>query len=123
MKKIKEGTYTAVEKKNQFFSRIHVEDIAEILTISLKKFEPGQIFNVSDNYPCSSSEIVKYAANLLKIHIPKKIKSNEIKNEYLKSFYKDSKKVSNNKMIKFFKYNLRYPTYKEGLKMIKNHII
>ena len=40
----------------------------------------------------------------------------------LKDFYKDSKKVSNKKMKLFFKYSLKYPTFKEGLDMIKNHV-
>ena len=39
----------------------------------------------------------------------------------LKEFYKDSKKVNNNKMKNFFKYNLKYPTFKEGLEKIRNH--
>ena len=41
----------------------------------------------------------------------------------LKSFYKDSKKVSNKKMKKFFNLKLKYPTYIEGLNYINNNII
>ena len=117
------GTLKLVGKKNHFFSRIHVEDIAEILTLSLKKFNPGQIFNISDDYPCSNNEIAEYAANLIKTNLPKKIKVNDIESVMLRNFYKDSKKVSNKKMKNFFNYNLKYPTFKEGLKMIKNHIV
>ena len=99
-----------------------MEDIAKILTLSLKKFSPGQIFNISDNYPCSNEEIAQYAANLVKMSIPEKIKLNDIKSTMLKNFYKNSKKVSNKKMKNFFRYDLKYPTFKEGLDMIKNHI-
>jgi len=38
--RIKEGKLKIVEKNNQFFSRIHIEDIAEILKISFQKFNP-----------------------------------------------------------------------------------
>ena len=55
--------------------------------------------------------------------LPKKVKVRDIQSEMLRNFYRDSKKVSNEKMKFFFKYNLKYPTFKEGLKMIKNHII
>ena len=123
IKRLQKETVKIVEKKNHFFSRIHVEDIAEILRLSLKKFVPGQIFNISDNYPCSNEELVSYAANLIKIDMPKKIKTSDIKNENLKSFYKDSKKVNNKKMKNFFKYKLKYPSFKEGLDVIKNHIV
>ena len=123
IKRLKMGTLKIVEQRNHYFSRIHVEDIAEILMLSLNQFNSGQILNISDDYPCSNEEIAKYAASLMKMNIPKKIKTEEIKSEMLKEFYKDSKKVSNQKMRKFFNYNLKYPTFKEGLSMIKNHII
>ena len=123
IKRLKMGTLKIVKKNNHYFSRIHVEDIAEVLTISLKKFSPGQIYNVSDNYPCPNDEIARYAANLMKMDKPKIIKAEDIDNKILRDFYKDSKKVSNKKMKDFFKYDLQYPTFKEGLQMIKNHII
>ena len=40
--------------------------------------------------------------NYLNIHKLKKIEFNDIESEMLKNFYKDSKKVSNKKMKKFF---------------------
>ena len=121
--RIKEGKLKIVEKNNQFFSRIHIEDIAAILKISFQKFNPGQIFNISDDYPCSNIEIAEYASNLTKINLPKKIKFNDIKNQTLKDFFRDSKKISNKKMKNFFQYNLKYPTFKEGLRTISGHII
>ena len=57
------------------------------------------------------------------MNLPKKIKPSDIESAMLRNFYKDSKKVSNKKMRNFFKYNLKYPTFKEGLKMIKDHEI
>ena len=123
IKRLKMGSAKIIEKKNHFFSRIHIEDIAEILSLSLKKFNPGQIFNISDNYPCSNEELVLYAANLMALDIPEKIKEEKINDQMLKDFYKDSKKVKNEKMKIFFNYNLKYPTYKEGLEMIRNNII
>ena len=48
---------------------------------------------------------------------------NEIENEMLKNFYKDSKKVDNKKMKEFFSLKLKYPTYVEGLNYIFNNNI
>ena len=72
------GTLKIIEKNNHYFSRIHVEDIAVALTLSLKKFSTGQVFNISDNYPCPNEEIAKYAANLMKMSLPQKIKPEDI---------------------------------------------
>ena len=43
------------------------------------------------------------------------IDEQDIESEMLKNFYKDSKKVSNKKMKKFFSYNLKFPTYIESV--------
>ena len=51
------------------------------------------------------------------------IEFESIENEMMKNFYKDSKKVSNKKMKNTFKYNLKYPTYIEGLNYIRNNFI
>ena len=72
---------------------------------------------------CSNEEIAKYAANLMKMSLPQKIKPEDIESKMLKSFYKDSKKVCNKKMKQFFFYELKYPTFKEGLNMIRNNMI
>ena len=121
IKKINTGKFNIIKKNNHFFSRIHIEDIAEILKSSIKKFKPGEIYNISDNYPCSNEEIANYALALLKLPAPKKINAKDINDKILRNFYRDSKKVSNKKMKKYFNYKLRYPTYKEGLDMIRNH--
>ena len=123
LQRLKLGTQNIIEKKNHYFSRIHVEDIAAILFVSLKKFSSGEVFNISDDYPSSNVELVKYAASLIKMPIPQSISVDQIQNEMLKDFYKDSKRVKNEKMKNFFGYNLKYPTFKEGLKFIKNHKI
>ena len=38
IKRLKMGSAKIIEKKNHFFSRFHIEDIAEILSLSLTKF-------------------------------------------------------------------------------------
>ena len=41
----------------------------------------------------------------------------------LENFYQESKKVDNKKMKKFFNYELKYPTYVEGLDYIFNNTV
>ncbi len=122
--RLKKNQMRIVEMKNQVFSRIHIEDIANILYLSfkIKKIIKGEIFNLSDNYPCSYKEVVEYACKLLNISVPKTISFEELEDSNLKDFYRDSKKVSNEKIKEYFKYEFKYPTYAEGLRQIKNHI-
>ena len=118
LKRLRLGKVQIVDKKKHFFSRIHVEDIANILFESLNKFKTNEIYNICDNKPASQNEVVAYAAKLLKLKQPNPVKLEELESEMLKNFYQDSKKVDNKKMKNFFNYNLKYPTYKEGLNYI-----
>ena len=121
--RLKLGTAKLINKKNHFFSRIHVEDIASILFKSLSKFKSGEIYNLADDRPSSSEEIMLHGAKILNIKNLKKIEVKEIESEMLKNFYKDSKKVSNKKMKNYFSYNFKFPTYVEGLDYIRNNFI
>ena len=121
--RLKSGEAKIINKKNHFFSRIHVEDIANILSSSLNHFKKKEIYNISDNLPASAEEVAMYGVKLLGTNKPKTIEINEIESEMLKNFYKDSKKVDNKKMKEFFNYKLKYPTYVEGLNYIFNNTI
>ena len=121
--RLKSGEAKIINKKNHFFSRIHVEDIANILYNSLNLFKKKEIYNISDDKPASAEEVTMHGVELLGADKPKTIKINEINSKMLKNFYKDSKKVDNKKMKEFFKYKLKYPTYVEGLNYIFNNSI
>ena len=123
LKRLKSGEAKIINKKNHFFSRIHVEDIANVLSSSLNNFKKKEIYNISDNLPASAEEVAMYGVKLLGIDKPKTIEINEIESEMLKNFYKDSKKVDNKKMKEFFNHKLKYPTYVEGLNYIFNKTI
>jgi nucleoside-diphosphate-sugar epimerase len=121
--RLKSGKANIINKKNHFFSRIHVEDITNVLFKSLSNFKSSEIYNISDDKPTSSEEVISYGVKILNIEKPKSIKVKEIESEMLKNFYKESKKVSNKKMKSFFNYKLKFPTYVEGLNYIRNHLI
>ena len=121
--RLKSGNAKLIDKKNQFFSRIHVEDVANILFKSLKNFKAKEIYNVSDDKPTSSEELILFGSKLLNIERPKVVDLSTIESEMVKNFYKESKKVNNKKMKSYFNYSLKFPTYAEGLSYIKNNFI
>ena len=116
--RLKSGGVKLINKKNHFFSRIHVDDISNILFKSLSKFKSGEIYNLSDDKPSTSEEVTLFGAKILNIENIEKIEVDQIKSEMLKNFYNESKKVSNKKVKSYFDYNLKFPSYIEGL----NHI-
>ncbi len=123
IQRLKTGTANIVKKNNHYFSRIHLEDIANILLRSLSTFKSNEIYNISDDKPASSEEVMMYAVKILNFKVPKIIREEQIESKMLKNFYKDSKRVNNKKMKKFFNYKLKFPTYVEGLNNIQNNLI
>jgi len=118
--RLKSGQVKLINKKNNYFSRIHLDDISNILFKSLSKFKSGEIYNLSDDKPSTSEDVTLFGAKLLNIE---KIEVDQIKSEMLKNFNNESKKVSNKKMKNYFNYNLKFPSYIEGLNHIRSNFI
>jgi len=121
--RLKSGEVKLINKKNHYFSRIHVDDISNILFKSLSKFKSGEIYNLSDDKPSTSEDVTLFGAKMLNIENIEKIEVNQIKSEMLKNFYNESKKVSNKKMKSYFNYSLKFPSYIEGLNHIRSNFI
>jgi len=121
--RLKAGEVKLINKKNHYFSRIHVDDISNILFKSLSKFKSGEIYNLSDDKPSTSEDVTLFGAKMLNIENIEKIEIDQIKSEMLKNFYNESKKVSNKKMKSYFNYNLKFPSYIEGLNHIRSNFI
>jgi nucleoside-diphosphate-sugar epimerase len=113
---ILDGSAKRIVKPGQIFSRIHVEDIAGVLAASIARPNPGQAYNVCDDEPCPPQEVVAFAAALLKRAAPPEIAFADADlSPMAKSFYAESKRVSNQRMKEELGYKLLYPTYREGL--------
>lgn len=113
---ILDGSARRVIKPGQIFSRIHVEDIAGMLEASIAKPNPGHAYNVCDDEPCPPQDVIAFAAQLLNRPIPPEIPFDKANlSSMARSFYADSKRVSNRRIKTELGYRLIYPTYREGL--------
>jgi len=113
---ILEGTAKRIVKPGQIFSRIHVEDIAGVLEASIARPNPGRAYNVCDDEPCPPQDVVAFAAKLLKRPLPPEIAFDDAElSPMAKSFYAESKRVSNKRIKEELGYRLIYPSYREGL--------
>ncbi|MEP6828268.1 MAG: SDR family oxidoreductase [Aestuariivirga sp.] len=116
---LRHGTAKRIVKPGQIFSRIHVEDIAGILAASMARPNPGRIYNVADDEPCPPQDVVTYAAELLGISPPPEVAYEQADlSPMARSFYDDSKWVSNTRMKSELGYKLKYPNYRVGLKSL-----
>ncbi|MBL4751095.1 MAG: SDR family oxidoreductase [Amylibacter sp.] len=114
--KLRRGTARRIVKENQLFSRIHVDDIARVLTASIAKPNAGSIYNVCDNLAAPPEDVIAYAAKLMGVPVPKAEDfASADMTAMAKSFYSESKKVSNAKIKAELGVRLNYPDYVSGL--------
>ena len=119
--KVKNGTARRIIKANQVFSRIHVDDIAQILAASIAKPDPGAIYNVCDDDPAPPQDVIAYAAKLLELPPPPEMDFDAASlSPMARSFYAESKRVRNDKIKSELRVELQYPSYRSGLLALLN---
>ena len=101
------------------FSRIHVEDIAQVIAASIARPNPGQIYNVCDNDPAPPQDVIGHAATLLGLEMPPEMPFETADlTPMARSFYAESKKVNNERIKEELEVELLYPDYKSGLRAL-----
>ena len=114
--KVRAGTARRIIKAGQVFSRIHVEDIAQIVAASIAQPNPGAIYNLCDDDPAPPQDVIGQAAELLGLPLPpaEDFETAELP-PMARSFYAESKRVRNDRIKDELGVTLLYPSYREGL--------
>jgi len=114
--KIRSGKAQLISKPGQFFSRIHVEDIARVLKASIEMPNRGSVYNVCDDKPAAPDAVLDYAAKLINYpNLPKVAFEEAELSPMAKSFYSENKRVKNDLIKSEFKFTLKYPNFETGL--------
>ncbi|MDM7947918.1 MAG: SDR family oxidoreductase [Oceanibaculum nanhaiense] len=113
---LRAGTAKRIVKPGQVFNRIHVEDIAQVLAASMARPAPGAIYNLADDEPAASSDVVLEASRLLGVAPPPEIPLEQADLGAMgRAFYSESKRVRNDRIKRDLGIRLTCPTYREGL--------
>ena len=114
--KVRNGTAQRIIKKGQMFSRIHVEDIAQALELSLCTPAPGEIYNLCDDDPAPPQDVIGHAAALLGVPLPPAVDFDAADlTPMARSFYGESKRVKNDHIKQALGWRPQYPDYRSGL--------
>jgi nucleoside-diphosphate-sugar epimerase len=116
--KVRDGTARRIIKPGQVFSRIHVDDIAQVLLASIARPDPGAAYNVCDDNPCPPQDVIAHAARLLGLPDPPEVAFDAIRHTMTPmalGFYQESKRVRNDRIKHELGVRLLYPDYPQGL--------
>tara|TARA_A100001011_G_C14265391_1_gene824423 strand:+ start:512 stop:1375 length:864 start_codon:yes stop_codon:yes gene_type:complete len=121
--RIKDKSFKIVRNPNLFFSRIHVDDIVNIIFEFLKKEHINGIYNLADNVPATTESVYIETFKLLNLNPPpSKILSDLNLSKTALGFFSESKKVSNKKLLIELRYKFLHHDYISGLKDIYNNL-
>lgn len=108
----------------RFFSRIHVEDIAQTVLASIKQPNCGAAYNVCDDDAAPPQDVIAHACGLLGVDPPPEQDFATAKlSPMAASFYEDNKRVSNARIKQELGVKLRYPDYRAGLMALYDEIL
>lgn len=114
--KLRAGTAQRIVKPGQVFSRIHRDDIVRVLRASMAHPNPGRMYNLCDDDPAPPQDVIGHAAQLLGLPMPPEIAFDQADlGPMARSFYAESKRVSNVRIKQELGVSLAYPTYRQGL--------
>jgi nucleoside-diphosphate-sugar epimerase len=117
--RLRAGTAQRIVKPGQVFSRIHVQDIAQVLRAAIAAPHPGAAWNVADDEPAPPQDVIAFAAELLGMPVPPAIRFDGADlSPMARSFYAESKRVSNARIRERLGVRLIHPDYRAGLRAI-----
>ncbi len=114
------GGARRIVKPGQIFNRIHVADIAQAIDAAFENRAFG-IFNVADDEPSPPADPLVFAARLLGVAPPPEVPFAEAApsmSPLALSFWQECRRVKNDKLKRELGVVLRYPTYREGLRVL-----
>lgn len=115
LKKLVEGTARNIVRPDQYFNRVHVEDIATAVASSALN-ELGGVFNLADGQPASPQQVLQFASELTGIEMPPPIAADDpTLSPMTRSFYQDNKRIDNRRSLSIPNMHYQYPDYQSGL--------
>jgi len=117
--RIRSGRARSVVKEGSVFNRVHVDDIAGIVTAGMERPDLTGAFNVSDDLPAPNWEVMRHAAELLGADPPPEIPFEDAGLSPMgASFFAEDRRVRNTRAKADLGYEFQHPTYREGLAAI-----
>ncbi len=115
---LKSGKFGVVGKGDNRIPRIHVEDCAEAYALTIDKLPINNSFIVADDTPCTMREFMDFMASFAGMSKPRtipRIFARIVMGKLLLETMGIDCIVSNAKLKEVLGWELKYPSYREGL--------
>jgi nucleoside-diphosphate-sugar epimerase len=116
--RLRRGTAVLARGEDVFTSHIHADDLARACALALHRGMPQRAFNACDHTELPAGDYFDLAADLLGLPRPPRItraQAGEQLSPMQLSFLSESRRLSNERLVRELRLRLRYPTVREGL--------
>lgn len=115
---LKSGKFGVVGKGENRIPRIHVEDCAEAYALAIDKLPINESFIIADDTPCTMREFMDYMASCVGMSKPRtipRILARLVMGKLLLETMEIDCVVSNSKLKEMLGWELKYPSFRDGL--------
>lgn len=109
------------DAESGYTNRIHSDDLARVCVAAMERGKAGDIFNATDGHPGTMAQYFTDVAIALGYPAPERItmaEAEEQLNEALLSYLRESRRMSNKKMLAELGVELQYEDFAKGLKAV-----
>jgi nucleoside-diphosphate-sugar epimerase len=118
LERLRSGLPMVAQDEAPWTNRIHADDLAAVCVAAMERGRNGAVYNVSDGHPGNMTDYFNRVADATGLPRPPVIRMADAGgrlSEGLLSYLRESRRLSNRRMLDELGVVLRYPTLAEGL--------
>ncbi|MEA3278779.1 MAG: SDR family oxidoreductase [Pseudomonadota bacterium] len=119
LQRIREGLPLVREAQAPFSNRIHAGDLVEVCVAAMERGKTGALYNVCDGNPSTMTDYFFRVADGAGLPRPPVISLEEAEEQLspgMMSYMRESRRLSNRRMLEELGVKLRFPTLEAGLR-------
>ncbi|RFC36017.1 MAG: Nucleoside-diphosphate-sugar epimerase [Candidatus Nitrotoga sp. LAW] len=122
LQRLRQGTPAIMAAEDSHTNHIHGDDLARIVTASLRHAKPNRVYHTSDDSELKMGDYFDSVADAFGLpHVPRisREQAQQTLPKALLSFTNESRRLTNTRMKRELKIILRYPTVADALKTVQ----
>ena len=122
--RLERGMPTINVDEDAFVNHIHADDLARIVVAALRRGQPNRSYNAVDDEPSRMGDYFDLVADGFGLPRPPRIARAEAQRvipDSMYSFMKESRRLTNGRIKRELRVNLRYPSVQQGIAAARVH--
>lgn len=119
LERLRKGLPVVRAEESPYTNRIHAEDLVQVCRAAMERGVPGRVYHACDGHPSTMAEYFGRLAELAGLPAPPQIPMQEAAERLspgMLSYMRESRRLSNRRILEELGVELKYPTLDAGLR-------